>query len=80
ISEYKPEQKPHEGSFAARNRIVAGLSQAVLVIEAAERSGTSITTRLALDYNREVLAVPHPLGSETGSGTNTLIRQGAALI
>lgn len=80
ISEYKPEDKPREYSFAARNRIVAGLSKAVLVIEAAERSGTSITTRLALDYNREVLAVPHPLGSETGSGTNTLIRGGATLI
>lgn len=80
ISEYEENEKPREWSFSARNRIVAGMSQAVLVIEAAERSGTSITTRLALDYNRDVLAVPHPLQSETGAGTNTLIRGGATLI
>ena len=80
LSEYEEGAKPQEWSFAARNRIVAGLSRAVLVIEAAERSGTSITTRLALDYNRDVLAVPHPLGSDTGAGTNALIRAGATLV
>jgi len=80
ISEYGASEKPREWSFAARNRIVAGLSRATLVIEAAERSGTSITTRLALDYNRDVLAVPHPIGSESGLGTNSLIRSGATLI
>ncbi len=80
VSEYKEHDRPQEWSFAARNRIEAGLARAVLVIEAAERSGTSITTRLALDYNREVLAVPHPLGSETGAGTNSLIHMGAVLM
>lgn len=80
VSEYEENAKPKEWSFAARNRIVAGLSRAVLVIEAAERSGTSITTRLALDYNRDVLAVPHPIGSESGAGTNALIRGGATLV
>ncbi len=80
ISEYKPEDKPKQWSFAARNRIVAGLCRATLVIEAPERSGALITARLALEYNREVLAVPHPLGSETGAGTNSLLRRGATLV
>lgn len=80
ISEYEPEEKPRQWTFIARNRIVAGLSSAVLVIEAPERSGALVTARLALDYNREVMAVPHPLGSETGAGTNALLRRGATLV
>jgi DNA processing protein len=67
-------------SFAQRNRIAAGMSSAVLIVEAGEKSGTLITARLALDYNREVLAVPHELGHETGVGCNELIRQGATLV
>ena len=80
ISEYEPEAHPAQWSFHARNRIIAGLSSATLVIEAAVRSGALITARLALEYNREVLAVPHPIESETGAGTNGLIRRGATLI
>ncbi len=64
----------------ARDRVVSGLSRAVIVVEAGEKSGTLITARLALDYNREVLAIPHETGSEAGAGTNRLIREGAALI
>jgi DNA processing protein len=67
-------------SFAQRNRVMAGMSKATLIIEAGEKSGTLITARLALDYNREVLAVPHELGKETGAGVNRLIREGATLV
>jgi DNA processing protein len=59
---------------------MAGLSHAVLIIEAEERSGTLITARLALDYNRDVLAVPGPLSSSTSAGPHYLIRNGATLI
>ncbi len=67
-------------SFAQRNRVMAGMSHATLIIEAGEKSGTLITARLALDYNREILAVPHELGRETGAGVNRLIREGATLV
>lgn len=63
-----------------RNRLMAGISKAVLIIEAEEKSGTLITARLALDYNREVLAVPGSVYSPNSKGTNRLIRQGATPI
>ena len=63
-----------------RNRLVAGISKAALIIEAQEKSGTLITARMALDYNKEVLAVPGPINSEYSKGTNKLIRQGATPI
>lgn len=75
--------EPHKAmlhDFAKRNRIAAGMSTAALIVEAGEKSGTLITARLALDYNREVLAVPHELGKETGAGVNRLIREGATLV
>lgn len=74
---------PHKAmihDFPKRNRISAGMSDAALIIEAGEKSGTLITARLALDYNREVLAIPHELGRETGAGVNRLIREGATLV
>ncbi len=80
ISEY---DKPHKAAlydFPKRNRISAGISHCALIIEAGEKSGTLITARLALDYNREVLAIPHELGRETGEGVNRLIREGATLV
>lgn len=80
ISEYPPGTKPTGFSFPARNRIIAGLSQGVLVIEAPLKSGSLITARHALDYNREVMAIPHPINSENGTGNNELIKRGAALI
>jgi DNA processing protein len=60
-----------------RNRLVAGISKAALIIEAEEKSGTLITARMALDYNREVLAVPGNISSPNSKGTNKLLRQGA---
>lgn len=80
LSEYAAPYKPHQYSFAARDRIMAGLSKATLLIEAREKSGTLITARLAMEYNREVLAVPHELGKETGAGVNRLLREGATLV
>lgn len=80
VSEFDPLWKPRPESFPQRNRIMAGLSHAVLVIEAEVRSGTLITARLAADYNRDVLAVPGPIQSATSSGPHLLIKKGAALI
>lgn len=80
ISEYGEPHKAALYDFPKRNRIGAGMSRATLIIEAGEKSGTLITARLALDYNREVLAIPHELGKETGAGANRLIREGATLV
>ncbi|MEM9757384.1 MAG: DNA-processing protein DprA, partial [Pseudomonadota bacterium] len=72
--------EPQARHFPLRNRIVAGLAQAVVVVEAAARSGSLITARAALDAGREVMAVPgHPLDSRA-SGCNLLIRDGALLV
>ncbi len=80
ISEYPPGTPPSKFSFPARNRIVAGLTQGTLVIEAPLKSGALITARRALDYNREVMAIPHPINSISGAGGNELIKNGAALV
>jgi len=80
ISEYPPGFTPTIYSFPARNRIIAGLSLGTLVIEAAEKSGALITARCALDYNRDVFAVPHALNSPTGIGPNNLIKMGAKVV
>lgn len=63
-----------------RNRLMAGMAKAILVIEAEEKSGTLITARLATEYNRDVLAVPGSIYSPNSKGTNRLIRQGATPI
>lgn len=80
IAEYPPGTQATEGTFPARNRIMAGMCQGTLVIEAAEKSGTLITARLALDYNREVFAVPGSIFSPVSIGTNALIRAGAKIV
>lgn len=80
ISELDPHWKATLYSFPQRNRLMAGISKAVLIIEAEEKSGTLITARMALDYNRDVLAVPGSILSSNSRGTNSLIRQGATPI
>ena len=77
ISEMEPSWKATLYSFPQRNRLMAGISKAVLIIEAEEKSGTLITARMALDYNRDVLAVPGSAFSSNSNGTNWLIKQGA---
>ena len=73
LSEFEPDFKATNWSFIQRNRIGAGLSDAVLLIEAEEKSGTLTTARLATDYNREVLVVPGNISSPTSKGTNELL-------
>jgi len=80
LSELDPLSPAGIHTFPRRNRIMAGLAKAVLVIEANEKSGTLITARLALDYNRDVFAVPGSIFSPTAFGPNQLIRQGATPI
>lgn len=80
VSEYPPGTRPRQGHFPARNRIIAALSRAVLVIEAPMKSGAMITARLALEHGVDVWAVPGPIVSERSEGPNRLIRQGATPI
>jgi DNA processing protein len=80
VSEFEPMWRPRPESFPQRNRIMAGMSHAVLVIEATQRSGTLITSRLATEYNRDVLAVPGPVHAATSRGPHMLLKKGAALV
>ena len=78
VSEYEPGVEPAPWRFPARNRIIAGLALATVVVEARERSGALITADFALELGREVFAVPGEITSSLAAGTNRLIRQGAA--
>ncbi len=78
ISEYPPGTPARAHRFPERNRIIAGLCQAVLVVQANTRSGSLITARLGLESNRDVLAVPGPINDPYSLGTNDLIQAGAA--
>ena len=80
LSEMEPRERALPHTFPKRNRLMAGISGAVLVVEADERSGSLITARLALEYNRDVLAVPGTIFSRVSRGTNALIRDGATPI
>lgn len=80
VSEYEPDQKAAQWTFPRRNRLMAGLADAVLIIEATSESGTLITARLALEYNRDVMCVPGSIFSPTSAGPHQLLRDGAALI
>jgi DNA processing protein len=77
VSEYAPGVEPAPWRFPARNRIIAGLAQATVVVEARERSGALITADLALEEGREVFAVPGEITSSLSTGSNRLLRHGA---
>lgn len=80
MNEFDPEFKATQWSFPQRNRIMAGMSHATLVIEAEKKSGTLITARLATEYNRDVLALPGSIFNTTSEGPHMLIRLGATPI
>ncbi len=80
ISEYAPDEPSRVYYFPERNRIMVGLSDAVLIIEAGQKSGTLITARLAGEYNRDLLAIPHRIGDPHAFGSHLFIRLGASLV
>lgn len=80
VTEFPPDTRPLPHHFPRRNRIIAGLAAATVVVEAAERSGSLSTARHAADSNREVLAVPGPITSSLSAGCHSLLRSGAALV
>lgn len=80
LSEYAPSTAPAPWTFPKRNRIIAGLSVATIVIEATEKSGALITSRCATEYNRDVGAVPGNIFSDLSAGPNMLISKGAAVL
>lgn len=80
VSEFEPKQEAKLWTFPYRNRIVAGLSQAILVIEAGENSGSLVTARWAFQQKKKVMAVPGMITASLSKGTNWLIRNGAMLV
>jgi DNA processing protein len=80
ISELEPDTPPRAGQFPMRNRIISGLCQAVVIVEAAERSGALITAAAALDQGRDVMVVPGRVAGGRNRGGHLLIRDGAKLV
>lgn len=78
LSEFEENEPAAPYNFPKRNRIMAGMSHATLIIEATQKSGTLITARLASDYNRDLLVVPHQIFSEGGEGGHIFMKIGAA--
>lgn len=80
VTEYGIDEKPEKMHFPARNRIISGLAQGVIVVEAKHKSGTMITVDFALEQGKTVFAVPGNIISTCSEGTNELIKQGAKAI
>lgn len=80
VSEHEPRYTARAYDFPSRNRIMVGLCHAVLIVEAGNKSGTLITARLASEYNRDLLCVPHRIGDPNAFGPHLFIRLGAALV
>ncbi len=80
ISEYVIGQKPVPNNFPARNRIISGISNGIVVVEAKEKSGTLITVDFALEQGKQVYAIPGNINSINSNGTNELIKQGAKIV
>ena len=80
ISEYFPDDEPRDFQFPERNRIIAGLSKAVVLVEAPEKSGALITVDFAIDFGREVFCVPGPINSELSVGCHKIIRDGGTIL
>ena len=80
ISEYQGDSQPVLWTYPQRNRIVAGLSEAVLVVEAGDKSGSLITANYAKKFKRKIFAVPGPITSSVSKGTNLLIKEGAQIV
>jgi DNA processing protein len=79
VTEFPPGTPPLKHHFPRRNRLIAGLAKGVIVVEAPRRSGAMLTAMLAVDYNREVFAVPGPVDLDTSRGCHHLLREGAHL-
>ncbi len=80
ISEYFPDDEPRDFQFPERNRIIAGLSKAAVLVEAPEKSGALITVDFAIDFGREVFCVPGPINSELSIGCHKIIRDGGTIL
>ncbi len=80
ISDYPPGTKPDARNFPPRNRIIAGLSKGIVVVEAPRRSGALITVDFAADYGRDVFCVPGNVNSELSAGCHAVIRDGGRLV
>lgn len=80
VSEYPPETPQSSQNFLNRNRIVSGVSNGILVIEAKHRSGTSVTAKLAKEQNKKIFVIPHEIWDINGVGTNRLLQEGATLV
>jgi len=80
ISEYDINTPPYKSNFIARNRIISGISNGVIVVEAKKKSGTFSTVDFALEQGKNVFAIPGPINSLKSEGTNELIKQGAKMV